>query len=153
MILIVCPRCACALRVIGDAEEAHQLVGQGSEFWPDDFTCFRCGGEAKGFLEPEISLKADIEIVEVTPQEALSALHGFGAPPELEFNKQSLSELLKEKRVKRVSAKDVPGAVGRCIVDFLELEDGTRVHLTSSNLGAVVYKITPPFSYAALVKT
>ena len=35
----------------------------------------------------------------------------------------------------------------RSIIEYLQLEDGTRVYLASSSYGATVYRVAPPHSY------
>lgn len=147
MILILCPRCKCALRVTGDLSEMNSLVGPNSEFWPDKFTCFRCEKPAQGFLEAEVSIKTAIEIKEVSPQEAYAAIHGLGLMTERDIDQLVVETLLREHPVRRISAKDIPGG-GRVMVDHIELWDGTRLHFGSSNDGAVIYRITRPHSYA-----
>jgi hypothetical protein len=146
MIFILCASCRCALRVTGDLEEIHPLVGQGSSFWPDKFICYKCEGPAQGFLEAEIELKASVEIKEVSPQEAYAAIHGLGVLEEREVDLVTVRELMATHPVRRVTGKDVMG-VARVVVDFVELWDGTRLHFGSSNEGAVVYRITRPHSY------
>ncbi len=151
MILILCAKCRCALRVTGDLEEMHMLVGPGSSFWPDKFTCYRCEGVAQGFLEAEIDLKAAIDVKEVSPQEAYAAIHGLGILEERELSTAIVRELMTTHPVRRVVCKDVLGAQ-RVAVDHIELWDGTRLHFGSSNEGAVIYRVTAPHSYVAQVK-
>lgn len=146
MILILCPKCRCALRVTGEVDEMHALVGPGSTFWPDKFVCFKCEGPAQGFLETEIELKAGVEIKEVSPQEAYAAIHGLGIMAEREVDTVVVRELLTTHPVRRIACKDVAGAM-RVVVDHIELWDGTRLHFGSSNEGAVIYRITRPHSY------
>lgn len=150
MILILCPRCKCALRVTGDLNEAYNLVGPSSEFWPDKFTCFRCEKPAQGFLESEVAIKAQIEIKEVSPQEAYAAIHGLGILEERDFDKLTIDALLREQPIRRIGGKDLAGG-GRTVIDYLELWDGTRVHLGASHDGAVIYRITRPHSYVSKV--
>ena len=150
MILIVCGECRCALRVTGDLEEAHFLVGQKSDLWPGKFECFRCAGPATGVMELEFESKIPMDLVEVSPQEALMAATGFGLPSERMCDKLTLNELLQAQPVRRVAGKDIVGS-SRIVVDFIELTDGSRVYLGSSNEGAVVYKITRPHSYSEAV--
>ncbi len=151
MILIVCLHCKTALRVIGDVAQGHELVGPGSTFWPDKFTCFRCEKPARGLLEAEVSIKTPLEVKDVSPEEAFAALHGLGLPEERDVDRLIVSELMRTHPVRRVACKDIPG-VSRVVVDHIELWDGTRLHFGSSNEGAVIYRITRPHSYAEQVK-
>lgn len=150
MIFILCPRCRCALRVTGDAAEVYSLVGPESDFWPDKFMCFKCMKPAHGFLEGEVSIQAQIEVHEVSAQEAIAAIHGLGLPSEREVDKLIVDALLREHPVRRIAGKDVPGGQ-RVLLDYIELWDGTRLHFGGSNDGAVIYRITRPHSYAEKV--
>lgn len=147
MIVIVCTRCRCALRVVGDVDESMTLLGPDSEFWPDKFLCFRCNKPAHGFLENEVAFKTELEVFEVSPQEAFAAIHGLGLPAEREVDKLVVSSLLAEQPIRRVACKDIVGGQ-RVVVDHIELWDGTKLHFSSSNAGAVIYRITRPHSYA-----
>lgn len=151
MILIVCPKCCCALRVTGDSGEVHHLVGQKSYFWPDKFQCFRCSGTSIGCLELEFDQKTPLEVVEVSAQEAFAALHGLGLPSEQQCQSETINELLREQPVRRLVAKNVAGS-SRCLVDYLELWDGSKVYFGSGAEGALIYKVTRPHSYVEQVE-
>lgn len=146
MILILCPKCRCALRVTGELDEMNMLIGPGSSFWPDKFICYKCEGPAQGFLETEIELKAVVDVKDVSPQEAYAAIHGLGVLAEREVDATLVQELMSMHPVRRVACKDVIGTL-RVVVDHVELWDGTRLHFGSSNEGAVIYRITRPHTY------
>lgn len=150
MILIVCATCCCALRVTGDLEEVAFLVGERSDLWPDKFECFRCGGKAEGVPELSFESSVPLDLVEVSPHDALLAAQGFGLPAERTCDKLTINELLQQHTVKRVAGKDIIGS-NRVVVDFLELVDGSRVYFGSSNEGAVIYRVTRPHSYVEAV--
>lgn len=95
-------------------------------------------------IQPFAAKKLDI--VDVSPQEAYAAVNGLGMPVEKECSAAAVSQLLVEKRVVRVSASQIRGS-HRCVLDFLELEDGTRVYIGSSAYGATVYRVAPKHSY------
>jgi len=152
MILIVCSTCMFALRVEGtDDQELDMLVGKSSSFFPDKYDCpqDKCAGSAKLFDSLEISQRAlgSLTIVDVTPEEAFAALNGVGLPEERSCFIEDIRTLLS-KGVKRVSGKNLPGT-SRCIVDFIETEDGSRIYLAPSGEGVTVYRVTRPPSYAA----
>ena len=151
MILIVCVKCCCALRVSGDSDEVHALVGQTSSFWPDKFRCYQCDGEAMGVLELAFQHRVPITIVEVSAQEAFAAIHGLGLPMEQQCKKEDLELLLREQPVKRVVGKDIVGST-RCMLDYFELWDGSKVYFGSAAEGAIIYKITRPHSYVKQVE-
>jgi hypothetical protein len=148
MILVICPKCALALRVIGDAEEVQSLVGEGSEFWPDHYVCPRCGAAAVTCMENEVASGLDrVHLRDLTPPEALAALHGLGLPNEQVCTKELLEALLREQPVRRIAARDIEGS-HRCYLHHIELWDGTKIYLGAGSGGAIVYRIASPFSYA-----
>jgi len=145
MILIVCLPCACALRVSGDPVEIRSLVGVGSDV---ACLCYNCQNKAERLLESQIDplLLVQLQITDVSPQEAFAAIHGLGLPTERSCTKEDITELFAQQPVKRVQARNIEGTP-RCIVDYIELADGTRLYLDASALGATVYRITRPISY------
>lgn len=153
MIVVLCPQCSLALRVIGDLAEVHSLVGEHSEFWPDNYTCPRCAFKhARGSIEQALSPEflSSYEMRDLGAAELFSALMGLGLPDEGSCQLVTVTELLTTKRVKRVVGIDVPG-VERCVLDYIELDDGTRLHFGAGPDGAVIYRNVPPQSYAEKV--
>lgn len=148
MILILCLPCAFAMRVNGDPEEILPLVGPRSEYWPNKFTCPRCEKPAEGQLEAHVGGPAlsRMEVVDLTAQEAIAAMHGLGLPVERACTIEEVQELLSEKKFKVARGTNIRGTT-RCILDHLVLEDGTRIYLGASAEGATVYRITRPHSY------
>lgn len=148
MMTILCSACSLGLRVNGDPEEAYHLVGPGSCYWPDKYTCFQCEGRAHGMPEQQVDLTilARMTVIDVSPQEAFAALNGMGVPTEKSCTKEDLNELFDVHRVKRVIGRNIVGTT-RCIVDALELDDGTKVYLDASTEGATAYRVTRPHSY------
>jgi hypothetical protein len=154
MRMIVCPTCMLALRVEGtDDQELDTLIGKGSPFFPDNYECPQdgCVGKAKFFDSLEMTPRAigALRIVDVTPGEAFAALNGVGLPEERSCLIEDVRDLLS-KGVKRVSGKNLLGT-SRCIIDFIEIEDGSKIYLAPSGEGVTVYRTTRPFSYAARV--
>lgn len=150
MILIVCSDCRLALRVLDTSEEALYLIGEKSEGWPKA-TCCRCGAAAQRLLEIEAEPRALslLEVIDLTAKEAFMALNGLGLPTEQRCSLESVTTLLKEQPIRKVLGVDVPGTE-RCMLDHLELWDGTKVYLGASPHGAVVYRIAPPHSYTKM---
>jgi hypothetical protein len=75
----------------------------------------------------------------------LAAQSGLGTPEEMLCSGTTVRELLKQP-VKKVHGYDLKGTTRFCL-DALELEDGTKIHLGAGPSGAVVYRISRPFSY------
>jgi hypothetical protein len=137
------------LRVLQTDDGAYvdHLVGKDSPYWPDGYTCPRCGSTASGCDELELPRGAHtVAVVDLTAEELLAALHGLGLPDEQDAAFERISDILQTTRIKRVVGKTVPGTK-RCVVEHLLLEDGTKVYLGASSYGAVVYRVVKPTSY------
>jgi hypothetical protein len=149
--ILACTACSSALRVGGDPAEGRGLVGQESEFWPDRYPCFRCGGRAEAFAEPEVSPEAlrALSIVNVTAEEAYAALLGLGTPEERAVSDELVEGLFRAHGA-RVRGRQIAGVL-RYVVDFIELSCGTRIHFAPSPQGAVIYRVTKRHGYAARV--
>ena len=152
MILVPCMQCYTVIRVLGDREEISSLVGPRSEFWPSKFTCVHCEAACEGILETEAEpgALAKMKVRDLSAHEFFVALHGNGLPDEIQCDAATVQELFQTKRVKKLQAQDIRGTT-RCVLEFVEFEDGTKVFLGSSAPGAVVYRITRPISYAKKV--
>lgn len=147
MISVVCTACKKSLHVVGEMSEVDQLIGQRSDYWPDKYTCFSCGSPASGFLTPEISAAAlaELDIYNVTVQEAFAALNGLGVPAERVCCADVVEPLLEGLGLK-VKGKEYRGTQ-RYFLTELELPDGTKLHFGASPQGAAIYRITKPHSY------
>ena len=147
MITIACLKCSHALRVIGDDKEAHALVGEGCELWPDKFRCFDCGAKAQGVLTSEISEAEEQRLIvhELTPQEAFAAIKGMGIPEEHTCCAEVLEAMFEAVGIK-VKGRPLHGTK-RYVVDSLTFPDGRTVHLGASMMGALAFRITKKHSY------
>lgn len=152
MMLIACTKCGLALQVEGNIKDENRelefLVGKGSPWWPDAYPCPECDGKAMVLQPGQLTDRARVRLrtVDVTAQEAFAAFSGVGLPKERSCRLDDVSELLTKHGVKRIAGKDLTGT-GRCILDYLELGDGSKVYLAPSTEGATVYRITRPYSY------
>lgn len=154
MITVVCTACkrglrihpGSGLRLTGDLSQAEAMFGQGSEYYPDAYPCAWCDQcmELIDGADPE-ALRA-IDLFDVSPQEALSAMAHLGLPFEHDCSAAAVTALIQGQQVSSVVAKQVRNS-HRCIVDYLELADGTRIYFGSSAHGATVYRVSKPSSY------
>lgn len=152
-LMIICSGCGAVYRVFDTIEggDNEQLIGPLSEWWPDKYTCPRCGAQAAGAEEALLPRSVQTsDIVDLTPIEMFSALNGFGLPEELPTSVENLTEVLRSSAVKRVVGSNVPNTK-RCVVDFIELESGVKVYFGASTHGAVAYRVVRPTSYAQRV--
>jgi DNA-directed RNA polymerase subunit N (RpoN/RPB10) len=151
MILIACPSCNHALRVTGDPEEISYLLGEKSELWPDQYACFNCGKSAGHYLiaETTAAAMAMMHIVDLTPQEALAALSGFGLPGERTCCREVILPYFEQAGIKVKGQQPRGQQLFR--VEELTFPDGTTMFLAPSAMGAVIFRIKKPHSYAAEV--
>jgi len=144
VIYLFCEKCQLCLRVSpGSAGELDTLFG-GEETYP----CPRpkCTGTVEVVPLLQFSAASRLDIIDVTPHEAHAAINGLGMPGEKECSAAAVSKLLVDKRVVRVNAVQIRGS-HRCVLNMLELEDGTCVYIGSSAYGATVYRVAPKHSY------
>lgn len=148
MITLACLRCRLALRLSGDHQEMDFLVGMRSEWYPDRYPCPTSGCGSTMTLTDVIDDK-DLELLKIhdlNPQEAFQALHGMGLPKERECSADSVLTTIVGRTIRSVDIQDLTGA-NRAIVHSITLDDGMRIYLASSPLGAVVYRVAPPRSH------
>lgn len=148
MITIVCHSCSQALRVTGDPQEIEFLVGEGSEFWPDAYTCGNCGGSCVYYATTEIEALAALSLrtVNLNPQEAFAALNGFGLPSERTCCQEVILPYFEAAGIKVKGTQPRGQLFFR--VEELTFPDGTVMSLAPSPQGAVIFRVKKPHSYA-----
>ena len=152
MIFVVCAICKTGLRISpGEVGESEGLFGRQSDYYPNSYPCFRCEMPIAQFI-PAVDSKSlqSIELFDVTPKEAFAAMNGLGIPGEQDCSATAVQQLFEVQQVKRVQTRPIRNS-HRCIVDHIELGDGTKVYLGSSAMGATVYRVAKPHSYAEQV--
>lgn len=149
MILIACSHCSHALRVTGDPSEIDYLLGAQSDFWPDRHTCFNCGKGAGYFLVAEVAAAAMalMTIVDLNPQEAFASLTGFGLPDERTCCSEVVLPYFQQLGITVKGSQ--PRGMSIFRVEELTFPDGTTMFLAPSAMGAVIYRVKKPHSYAA----
>lgn len=149
MMVIACAVCSLALRVTGDEHEASSLIGENSTYASTGYLCPRCRHPATCMKSHEASAVAlaRMDVVECTVHEAFAALEGLGLPEERKCALVDVQEFFRSHTIRRVQGKDVLGSA-RCVVEYLEAQDGTRLYLGAGGDGAVVYRIVRPSNYA-----
>ena len=154
MIHIICQKCTVGLRISpGEPGETESLYGPSSDWWPDNYPCFVCGKKAQ-LLETVTPGETKWEAMhfhDVTPKEAYAAMNGLGLPAERECSAEAVRQLLSGARIKRAKVKQIQHD-HRCVIDYLELEDETKVYIAAAPMGAVVYRVAPKHSYVAEVE-
>ena len=146
--MLACDNCLMVIRVLGDAEVIDNLIIRHSKWtagWPCvSENCHECmrrvtdTEEVSGiFAAADTSL---IRVNELSPEDAFKALCGLGLPEEIGALPEVIRALLLSNKVKDI--QNWQSASGRTVIDWLELENGVRIHLASSPAGPIVYKIT-----------
>lgn len=139
MYYVFCNVCKVALRLFPAEKLETELL-----LMEDRHACPEC------HMELSIGEKIEgskYELIDVTVKEAFAYIHGLGLPKEKNCSAEAVTELLKKRRVVQVDARQVRGS-HRCVIDYLELEDGTKVYLGASSHGAVVFRVVPKYKYA-----
>lgn len=148
MIYIVCTDCSTAVRVSGDQEEIDHLFGEmNTDWYPDKFPCPSVGCSSKAKLIDSIASSAlkMLDIHDLTPHEAYSALHGLGLPAERDCGPTAVKELLLNNKVEKVDVRLIKGS-NRSVVYSITMENGVTLFLGSSPFGATAYRIAKPTS-------
>ena len=152
MIFVVCALCKAGLRIgPGEEGESETLFGEQSDYYPNSYPCFRCEQNIAQFITAVDSQSLQsIELFDVTPKEAFAAMNGLGLPGEQDCSAKAIQRLFEMQKVARVQTRPIRNS-HRCLIDFIELDDRTRVYIGSSALGATVYRVAKPHSYAEQV--
>jgi len=146
MIFIRCSNCAFTMRVFGsDSAEMEGLVGPKSEWYPDRYPCPKCGERARTVVL-DAKMLANLNVLDLNPQEAFVAFSGGGLPGQGRCGAEVVKRALVGAIVKTVSVRHIKGTE-RCCLDSITLEDGKTLYLASSVYGAAVYRIAEPHSY------
>lgn len=148
MIVVSCGSCSLVIQVMGDPKQIDYLVGKSSRYWPDKYVCPRCESQAlavEGECAPP-ELLAHPRTMFLEAEEFYAALNGFGVPSEREADYETVRDLLTSMRITGIKARP-SGNPKRTLIEWLELEDGTRVYIASGGRGATVYRIKRKTSY------
>lgn len=147
MIYIACSAEACArvYRVVAeDSVEFSYLLGQGSDWYPDNYPCPDCGHAC--------TISARVEpnrhCIDLTTQEAFYAFSGAGLPSEQECGATVVRNLIAEHGVREAVTRHISGTQ-RCVVSQLLLGNGWTIFLGSSVHGACAYRVKKVNEYVA----
>lgn len=151
MIFLACLDCQHALRISpgdirGNLSEAEALFGLASEYYPDSYPCSFCGGKMQYMPAADKYAVQEFEVHDVNPKEALSALYSLGLPEEHDCGPTAVAQALTSSKVKSVGAHHIKDS-HRCLLAWIDMEDGTRLYLGASAGGATVYRIAKPHKY------
>ena len=139
MINIVCTDCGTAIRTTGDEGEVQALLGEGTEWYPDQYPCPGCSSKASVIDSIDPSALKALNIFDLTAQEAYSAFNGLGLPEERECGPLAVREAFKSAVV-TIKCDLIKGS-NRSVLKSIVFADGTRMYFGSSPYGATVYRI------------
>lgn len=147
MIVVVCTNIECRtiFRVIGDPHEVYSLIGEGSEWWPNKYTCPLCGQQATAEHESSIDLRG-MEVRDLEVQEMFQALYGMGLPEEQVCTYDVLGKIFFNQRVQAIGGHAVSGTNRFCL-EWLEFSDGTKMYFGASAHGALIYRVAKKISH------
>lgn len=145
MMLVICTSMSCrtVTRVFaGSVNELVSLIGDRSEWWPSQYKCTNCEGVATCVYEGQIDpneLK-DFNIRELEAQDYFRFLMGVGLPEEQDCRLEELVKVFAAGKVAKLAGHNIKGSKRYC-VDWLEMEDGTKLYFGASSHGATIFRI------------
>jgi len=147
VIYLLCHDCKKGLRISpGEPGEAGNLFA-GFVNEEGICRCFICQKPIARFYTAGVpDALGQYDTYDVTPQEAFAALNGLGLPLERDCSATAVSCLFEQKRVEKVRTRPIRNS-HRCILEWVQFEDGTRAYFGSSALGATIYRISPRHLY------
>lgn len=142
-----CDRCLTVVRVHGDPASIRRLIVRHT-LWKDGLPCVNSHCQEKMYeLSNEearaissVTTPGVVNLLNLTVGEFFRALCGYGLPDEIKAEPEVVKAMLLSSRV--VDASVSMSASGKTLLEQLDLENGTSLHLASSSRGPVVFKVT-----------
>lgn len=147
--IFLCTACFHAIRVMEnfDGQETTLLSPppsyQGTE-------CLFCRSKEtlhKEEVAIDPGLMQKLQMRDLSDVEFFGAIDGLGLPEERFCDLDTLQGVMVGKKVKLVVGKSIPNT-SRTLIDYLILEDGSRIYFGAGAQGAVVYRLVKPFKYS-----
>ena len=147
MIAFGCDTCATVVKVYGELQTIKDLILSHPR-WNGRWPCIRYGcSDEMGLLSKGLTsdLKTATSAGIVTehilnPEEFFRALCGYGVPEEIGCEPEVVRALLLSASISDIGMRRSKS--NRTIVDRIDLDNGTSLHLASSPAGPAVFKIT-----------
>ena len=142
-----CNSCLVLVKVHGDPDLIQRLIVRHS-LWKDGLPCVQDGcldrmhhlTEAESKVAKWSSEHDVLRVLSLSAEEFFRALCGYGLPDEIGAEPEIVQALLLSSKITGVSLFRSP--LGRSVLERLDLENGTCLHLASSRHGPVVFKVT-----------
>lgn len=135
--------CGAVVRVLGDPLAVERLLGPGSDYFPNSYTCPRCQGKHAVCVErptPEMLMgKLGEYLFEVPVEDAFRLQTGMGLPEECRVDAAAVNEVLGNGVTGWELETDEQS--GRPYLKTLVVTDGRTLHFGAGPLGAVIYRI------------
>jgi hypothetical protein len=140
VIYLVCTACETALRISpGEEGEVEALLSE-------ELKCWECRAPLEHLTHVQPQAAAKLNCHDVTPREAYAVLYGLGLPSEQDCSAAAVSVLLEQHHVVKAHTTQIRGS-HRCVIEHIDLDDGTRVYFGASAHGATVYRVAKRHSY------
>lgn len=155
MMLVICAKLTCktVTRIYANsAGELTGLVGEASGWWPDKYHCPNCEGTATAVYEGQIDPKEfdGFNVRELEAQDFFRFMMGVGLPEESDCTLEVLTDVFKAGKVGKLAGHRIAGTKRFC-VEWLEMEDGTRLYFGASAHGATIFRIVRKTNFAEKV--
>jgi hypothetical protein len=148
VIAIVCIACKKGIAITpgedGEVEALFFSEGRVAR----ELACPSC--QATALTHEDVSHLTADSYRELTAMEAHAAFSGLGFPGEADCGSSALEAALINKTIVGAVVRPIRGS-HRCVLQQLQLSDGTSIFLSSSVQGAIVYRIARPESYVTEV--
>jgi hypothetical protein len=142
-----CPTCKVLVRISGEIHDIRRVTDLATTGYHKCVTT-GCGGsmnrisykEAAAYYANETK-HSHVELLELSAQEFLKAVVGFGLPNEINADPEIVESLLKSNQIVSVEITKSK-TPGRSVLNSLSLNNGLTIHVASGAEGPTVYKIT-----------
>ncbi len=152
MMLVVCSSIACktVTRIYaGSVNELTNLVGERCEWWANKYKCPSCERQATAVYEGQVDPNEfqGFSVRSLEAADFFRFMMGVGLPEEMNCDPNTLADVFRSGKVTQIKGHAIRGSSHFC-VEWLEMEDGTRLYFGSSSHGAAIFRITKKSNFA-----
>ena len=135
--------CGAVVRVSGQLQDVARVLGPGSSFYPNRYSCPRCQKNQAVYVEkpgPEMLMgELGVYLFELPLDDALRLHMGLGLPDECHVDEAAVAAALQSGVAGWELETDDQS--GRPYVKTLQVSDGRTLYFGAGPLGAVIYRI------------
>ena len=142
MIYIVWPKSRLVIRVTGRDDRIAELAGDESHWYPDQYPNpvrdqYELGSVAEA---ADASALGNVELKELSAEEAFVALSGLGFPEERDCRPCAVRQQFASA-VRRIEAEPLPGT-NRTLIRSIVFDEGSELFLGAAPEGAIAYRLS-----------